>query len=122
VGFSFARGGRFRVEVYIDQGDKEANKRIFDDLLRQREVIESEIGEELSWERLDKRRASRIAAYRPGSITDDPETLAELRAWGAATIVKFYEVFKPLISQVATAGGEAAGGREERERIAGQTE
>lgn len=122
VGFSFARGGRFRVEVYIDQGDKDANKRIFDDLLRQREVIESEIGEELSWERLDKRRASRIAAYRPGTITDSAEALAELRAWGAATIVKFYEVFKPLISQVATAGGEAAEGCEESERIAGKTE
>jgi CBS domain-containing protein len=122
VGFSFARGGRFRVELYIDQGDKDANKRIFDDLFRQREPIESEIGEDLSWERLDQRRASRIAAYRPGAITDGAEVLAELRAWGATTIVKFYEVFKPLISRVATGGGEAAGGREGIERVAGQTE
>ena len=120
VGFSFARGGRFRVEIYIDQGDKDANKRIFDDLFRQREAIESEIGEELSWERLDQRRASRVAAYRPGSITDSAEALAELRAWGTATIIKFYKVFRPLILQVATVG-EAAGDREERERIVGHT-
>lgn len=109
VGFSFARGGRFRVELYIDQGHREANKRIFDDLLRQREAIESGIGEDLSWERLDQRRASRIAAYRPGSITDSTETLAELRSWGVATIVKFYKVFKPLLLQPAVNGGAAAG-------------
>jgi CBS domain-containing protein len=122
VGFSFARGGRFRVELYIDQGDRETNKRIFDELHRRREEVESQIGEELSWERIDVRRASRIAVYRPGTITDSAKALAELRAWGAATIVKFYKVFKPLISQVATASGEAAEGREESEGIAGQTE
>lgn len=120
VGFSFARGGAFRVELYIDQGDKEANKKIFDDLHRQREAIESEIGEELSWERLDQRRASRVAAYRPGSITDDPEALAELRAWAAPTIVKFYEVFKPLISRPAADGADTEG-RDGAERVTGQT-
>jgi hypothetical protein len=120
VGFSFARGGAFRVELYIDQGDKEANKKIFDNLHRQREAIESKIGEELSWERLDQRRASRVAAYRPGSITDDPEELAELRAWAAPTIVKFYEVFKSLISRPAT-DGAYADGHDGAERVTGQT-
>lgn len=120
VGFSFARGGRFRVELYIDQGNEETNKRIFDDLLKRREEIESEIGEELSWERLDQRRASRIALYRPGAITDDAERLAELRSWGAATIVKFYKVFKPLISQPASNGGVAAEKNEDVEGVEGR--
>jgi CBS domain-containing protein len=121
VGFSFARGGRFRVELYINQGDKDANKRIFDDLHRQRDSIESEIGEELSWERLDHRRASRIAAYRPGSITDSAESLAELRSWGAAIIVKFYKVFKSLISQSSNDAGVVTGGHKGVEGSAGQT-
>lgn len=121
VGFSFARGGRFRVELYIDQGDRETNKRIFDELHQRREEVASQIGEELSWERIDVRRASRIAVYRPGSITDSAEALAELRAWGAATIVKFYQVFKPLVSQLTGNGGLASGEREGAERIAGQT-
>lgn len=120
VGFSFARGGRFRVELYIDQGDAETNKRIFDDLFRRREEVESEIGEELSWERLDQRRASRIAVYRPGSITDDEERLAELRSWGATTIVKFYRVFMPLILHPTGDRGGVAGAREGAERNAGQ--
>jgi CBS domain-containing protein len=121
VGFSFARGGRFRVELYIDQGDKETNKRIFNELHRRRDEVESQIGEELSWERIDVRRASRIAVYRPGSITDSAEALAKLRAWGAATIIKFYQVFKPLVSQLTSNGGAAAGEREGDERITGQT-
>jgi CBS domain-containing protein len=121
VGFSFAKRGRFRVELYIDQGDKETNKRIFDELYLRREETESAIGEDLGWERLDKRRASRIAAYRLGSITDTSEALAELRAWAATTIIKFYKVFKPLVSQLANAGGEATGNSEEIGRIAGQT-
>lgn len=120
-GFSFARGGRFRVELYIDQGDKEANKRIFDELHRQRDAIEAEVGEDLSWERLDQRRASRIAAYKPGAITDDPEALAELRAWAAPTIIKFYEVFKPLVTRPVAAAGDV-GGRDVAERVTGQTE
>jgi hypothetical protein len=120
VGFSFARGGRFRVELYIDQGDKETNKRIFDELRLRREEVESEIEEVLSWERLDARRASRVAAYRPGTITDGAEALAELRAWAAATIVKFYKVFKPLISQMASGAGEATDSGEKIERSAGQ--
>lgn len=121
VGFSFARGGRFRVELYIDQGDEETNKRIFDDLFRRREEVESEIGEGLSWERLDQRRASRIALYRPGSITDDDAKLAELRSWGAATIVKFYRVFKPLISLSTGDGGGMGEVREGAERNLGQS-
>lgn len=122
VGFSFARGGRFRVELYIDQGDEETNKRIFDDLHKRREEVESEIGEALSWERLDKRRASRIAVYRLGSITDNYESLAELRSWGATTIVKFYRVFKPLISHSIGDGRVMSAAGEETERNSGQTE
>ena len=121
VGFSFARGNRFRVELYIDQGDRETNKRIFDELHRRREEVEARIGEELSWERIDVRRASRIAVYRPGSITDSAEALAGLRAWGAATIIKFYQVFQPLVSQLTGDGGAAAGEGEGTERSAGQT-
>lgn len=121
LGFSFARGSRLRVELYIDQGERETNKRIFDELHRRREEVESQIGQELSWERIDVRRASRIAAYRPGAITDSADVLAELRAWGAATIVKFYQVFKPLVSQLTGNGGVVSGEREGAERISGQT-
>jgi CBS domain-containing protein len=97
LSFSFARGARFRVELYIDQGHKEVNKKIFDNLFADREEIQLAVGEELSWERLDQRRASRIAAYRSGSITDDDSELKKLRLWAATTMIRFYKVFRPII-------------------------
>lgn len=97
LGFSFARGGQFRVELYIDQGDKERNKQRFDGLQARAEEIAGEIGESLNWERLDNRRASRIAAYRSGTITDSPEVLLGLRQWATSTMIEFYTVFRPLL-------------------------
>ncbi len=52
-----------RVELYIDRGAgrQEANKRIFDLLHAKKGEIEAVFGDELSWERLDEKRACRIA-------------------------------------------------------------
>jgi len=48
------------VELYIDRGDESENKRIFDKLYSQHEVVEKIFGGKLSWERLDSKRACRI--------------------------------------------------------------
>ena len=50
-----------RIELYIDTGDKNKNKQIFDELYKKRHEIESDFGEELEWQRLDDKRACRIA-------------------------------------------------------------
>ena len=47
-----------RAEIYIDIGDKEKNKEIFDNLLSKKDKIEKLFGESLTWERLDNRRAA----------------------------------------------------------------
>jgi hypothetical protein len=46
-------------ELYIDRGDRDENKRIFDELAQDRDAIEAVAGE-LQWERLDAKRAARI--------------------------------------------------------------
>lgn len=105
LGFSFARGGQFRVELYIDQGDKERNKELFDSLQSKADEIAGEIGESLNWERLDNRRACRIAAYRSGAITDSPEILLELRQWATSMVIEFYTVFRPLLLHTGDTDG-----------------
>lgn len=91
-GTSFAQGKRVRAELYIDVGDSEKNKGLFDWLFEKKQIIENEFGESLDWERLDDRRASRIAIYREGSI-DDVEVLTEIRAWAIQELLKFRKAF-----------------------------
>ena len=92
-GHSFAQGGRVRTEVYLDSGDAERNKRLFDLLKGEQIAIESECGESLEWERLDERRASRIAVYRDGAIDGTDAELDEIRAWAITRLLRFKEVF-----------------------------
>lgn len=98
--FATAGGERAKVEVYIDNIDRDWNKRLFDDLAIQMTAIELEIGHSLEWERLDNRRASRISAARPGSIDDDQETLEEIQEWMVDRLLKFREVFGPRLTQL----------------------
>jgi len=92
-GHSFAAGNRVRTEIYIDSGDADENKAFFDRLYADRESIESEFGDSLEWERLDDKRASRIALYRPGSIEDSSEHLQEIHDWGIQNLLQFKKVF-----------------------------
>ena len=92
-GASFAQGGQARAEVYIDHGDAGMNKALFDELASDREPAEEDFGETLSWERLDERKACRVAVYRPGSIEDDPQTLDAIRTWMIEHLLKFKDVF-----------------------------
>lgn len=65
-GAVFVQGGKARTEFYIDFGEGEKNKALFDWLFNQRDEIHSKLGKDLEWERLDDKRASRIAVYRDG--------------------------------------------------------
>ena len=87
--FVFNRDDRCSVEVTLES-DKEVNKRVFDNLFAKKEEIENSIGEEISWERLDEKRFSRIAVYRDGSINEEQDKLDELRKWAVEKAVKFY--------------------------------
>jgi hypothetical protein len=49
-----------RVELYIDLGEMESNKSIYDSLFERKEQIEKAFGNKLEWQRLDDKRACRI--------------------------------------------------------------
>ena len=100
-GANFAAGGRARVDVYIDNGDTEWNKRLFDRLYELKDAIEADLGESLEWERLDERRASRIAIVRQGAIDDNEEALKDIREWMVGRLLKFKQVFGPRLDVLA---------------------
>jgi len=99
-GASFAQGGKARVEVYIDQGDADVNKVAFDALAADKAATESQFGEPLTWERIDEKRASRVAVYRPGTIMDEPAALADIREWMIDRLLKMKQVFGPRRAHV----------------------
>lgn len=61
------------VELHIDTGAKTENKGIFDELYSQRTEIERDFGDELDWQRLDKKQASRIRkrVFDAGLLDED---------------------------------------------------
>lgn len=67
---SFAQGGKLRNELYIDFGDADRNKQLFDSLSAKKELVENTYGGPLSWEALPERRACRIAVYGHGDVSN----------------------------------------------------
>ncbi|MGH9615306.1 MAG: DUF4268 domain-containing protein [Acidobacteriaceae bacterium] len=94
---AFAKHHKVRVELYIDFGDGTLNKKFFDALLKDKDAIENAYGQPLDWERLDAKRASRIAIYRPGFVDQNSEQLDELRIWGIKHLLQFKAVFGPRL-------------------------
>jgi hypothetical protein len=80
-GATFGLGDKAKTEVYIDRGDQEVNKLIFDRLKALEPSLSEKAGISLEWERMDNKRASRIAVYRQGSIEMSDSELEEIQEW-----------------------------------------
>ena len=102
IGAVFANDNTVRVELYIDQGDLQINKMLFDWLYNRKESIEKQLGYPLQWDRLDNRRACRI--YVSGSTVGQIERaevqyLEELRRWHIKKLLEFKKVLSPLVKK-----------------------
>jgi len=100
-GANFAQGGKARTELYIDLGDQDKNKFIFDELIKNKDNIESNFGIPISWERLDGKRASRLAVYMDGSIDDSDSNLESIQLWHIDNLLKLKKVFGSKISSLS---------------------
>lgn len=96
-GANFAMGGKARTEIYIDQGDYEKNKELFDALKNKASEIEGSYGATFVWERLDDKRASRIALYCDAEINSADYELEQIREWHIKNLLKIKEVFLPIM-------------------------
>jgi hypothetical protein len=99
-GFTLAKTVRTRkntigVELYIGN-----NKEAFKILESQKNEIEKEIGEELSWEFLPHAEASRIALYKENSILDNTSDWDKMSDWFLEKLEKFYQVFSQRIKSM----------------------
>ena len=81
----------------MGDSDKDWNRELFDQLSEDQADLQSELGEPLEWDRLGN---PRIAVVRTGSIDDDEEALAEIRAWMVERLLKFRRVFGPRLDEL----------------------
>jgi hypothetical protein len=85
-------------ELYIDTGDKEKNKSIFDHFHSKMKNIEEGFGGSLSWERLDDRRASRIrAVIEKGGLKDDESKWPQIQDTMIDAMDRLSKAMKPHI-------------------------
>ncbi len=94
----FSCGGAFKedgfvIELYIDTGNKEESKQIFDQFYKDKDGIEQELGTPLIWERIDNARASRIAIYHGGAIDSTEEELEDLLDWAVPMLIRLKATF-----------------------------
>jgi hypothetical protein len=94
ISAAFTRRKELRIELYLDGGDKAENKSRFDQLLSRKAVFETVVGEPLQWERLESKRACRIAIYTKAQILTDADSPA-LLDWAVKKTVDFYQAFAP---------------------------
>lgn len=101
-----------RINFMIETKEKQQNEAFFDALVVDREAIEREVGEPLTWNRREDIKRCHVYTSRPGSIDDPPENLDELRQWGVDMLLRFRAVFAPRVRalrarMLAPDGGDA---------------
>ncbi|MBI5071987.1 DUF4268 domain-containing protein [Candidatus Falkowbacteria bacterium] len=89
-------------EVYLDRGKDHPtlNKERFDELYKHRAEIEKIFGGQLSWERLDKKRASRVVLRYKGFGLKNKETWNEAQEKMIDSMVRIEKAFKPYIEKL----------------------
>lgn len=101
IGYVVARHNS-RIELYIDRGDVTVNKRIFDELLSHKDEIEAVFGESLSWQRLETKRACRIAyEFSLGGYKDDEANWQPIQIAMIDALVRLERALSPFISMLA---------------------
>lgn len=98
-GANFTSQREARIEVYIDYPGGDQNLNLLEALQSEESEIHAKLGV-LDWQRLENRRACRIALARFGSIDDDDDTLAEIQYWMVENLLKFKEVFSPKLADL----------------------
>lgn len=89
-----------RCEIYIDRGNFEINKKIFDYLIKNKEKLETSFGSELIWERLDDKRASRIKHELNYVNVFKKEDWEEMIDFMTDGMVRLEKAFKTIIQKM----------------------
>lgn len=92
---------RARVEFYItDLSDKAKNKRIFNELEKQKKAIEKEFGEELNWYNFDKNVTCKITCEKKFESVFDEKSKDKVFEFLIETFDKMYRIFNSRLDDL----------------------
>jgi hypothetical protein len=83
--------------VVIEKRDVTQNKVIFDTLFQDKDTIEAEFGEPMTWRRMDDNKSSRIQYEINGVGLSDTTTWSKGFEIISEKIIKWEHTFKPYI-------------------------
>lgn len=89
------------VELLINKGSKEENKKIFDRLFSKKEDIENAYGAELTWERLDGKKSSRITDRMFDVDITNRDDWDKIKEFLCQAMIKFEKAIKEPLKKVA---------------------
>lgn len=95
----FRQGNQLIVYLRIYEGDNENRLPHFDSLYNKQGKIVELFGGEFEWNRNPEMQESQIVFVRDGDIDWDTDDLNTIRKWCITHLLKFKEVFDPLIKQ-----------------------
>ena len=91
-----------RAEAYIDTGEVETTKELFDKLSLQKARIEDAVGERLEWDPIDGKKGSRISLYFQDTIRiSEEERWPEAREWLIDALGNLRDAFTPELDALA---------------------
>jgi hypothetical protein len=97
---AFTGTGKLKVEIYLESKDADTNKLRFDEIALQQHQLNNDLNRQLSWERMDDKKGSRIAIYHEGSIDSQPDELDALCTWAISEMKLMREKLLPQIIQI----------------------
>lgn len=89
-----------RCEIYIDRGDVEENKMVYDLLLQKKEKIEEDFGGQFTWERLDEKRACRIKYENSDFNVFDRDQWPSMIDYMVDGMIRMEQAFKTPLKEI----------------------
>lgn len=89
-----------RSEIFINRGDKEENKKVFDLLAAQKEAIEHEFKAELDWERMDDKITSRVRYQLEEVNISDEQDWSKIISFLRDAAERMHKAFKGPVSRL----------------------
>lgn len=89
------------VELSINKGSQEDNKKLFDELYSKKEAIENAYGTKLTWERLDDKKSSRITERMHNVDITNRDDWDKIIEFLCQAMIKFEKAIKEPLKKAA---------------------